>query len=90
MKKEIWLMTQESKVDGDIFFNVIPCETEAAAKVEMEKKVRTLMNKSPYIEYTNRSLDFIVEKTKKSYYIEDICNPYYEYIRIEKKEIVTI
>jgi len=86
--EKIWLMTQESKVDGDIFFNVIPCATEEAAKAEMEKEIRTLMNKSPYIEYTNRSLDFIREETETSYYIEDTCDAYYEYIRIEKKEIV--
>ena len=88
MEKEIWLMTQESKVDGDIFFNVIPCATEEAAKAEMEKEIRILMNESHYIAYTDRPLDFIREETETSYYIEDTCDAYYEYIRIEKKEIV--
>ena len=86
--EKIWLMTQESKVDGYIFFNVIPCATEEAAKAEMKKEIRVLMNESHYMAYTDRPLDFIREETETSYYIEDTCDAYYEDIRIVEKEIV--
>ena len=104
MKKEIWLMTQESNVDGEINFNVIPCATEEAAKAEMEKEIRTLITECyHYIRFSDK-LDSIlektdgsyyiedtfIEKTENSFYIEDTCDDYYEDIRIEKKEIVTI
>jgi len=104
MKKEIWLMTQKSNVDGEIMFNVIPCATKEAAKAEMEKEIRTLITESYHYVGFSDKLDSILEKTKNSFYIEDTfidktensfyiedtCDDYYEDIRIDKREIVTI
>ena len=87
MIEKIWLVTQESKVDGQIMFNVVPCISEETAKKVMQDEIRTLLNESHFIAFMDRPDDFILEQTETSYYIEDTCDDYYEDINIEEKEI---
>ena len=85
--KKIWLVTQESNVDGEIMFNAIPCASEETAKKVMQDEISTLLNESHFIAFIDRPDDFIIEQTETSYYIEDSCDDYYENIIIEEKEI---
>ena len=87
MIEKIWLVTQESNVDGQIMFNVVPCISEETAKKVMQDEIRTLLNESHFIAFIDRPDDFILEQTETSYYIEDSCDDYYEDINIEEKEI---
>lgn len=87
MIEKIWLVTQESKVDGQIMFNVVPCISEETAKQVMQKEIETLINESHFISFIDRPDDFILEQTETSYYIEDTCDDYYEDINIEEKAI---
>jgi len=87
MIEKIWLVTQESNVDGQIMFNVVPCVSEETAKKVMQDEIRTLLNESHFIAFTDRPDDFILEQTETSYYIEDTCDDYYEDINIEEKQI---
>ena len=84
---KIWIVTQESKVDGQILFNVVPCASEETAKQVMQDEIKTLLNESHFIALVDRPDDFIVEQTEYSYYIEDTCDDYYEDINIVEKEI---
>lgn len=85
--KKIWLVTQESNVDGEIMFNAVPCASEETAKKVMQDEISTLLNESHFIAFIDRPDDFILEQTETSYYIEDTCDDYYEDINIEEKEI---
>ena len=85
--EKIWIVTQESKVDGQILFNVVPCASEETAKQVMQDEIKTLLNESHFIALVDRPDDFIVEQTEYSYYIEDTCDDYYEDINIVEKEI---
>ena len=85
--EKIWIVTQESKVDGQILFNVVPCASEETAKQVMQDEIKTLLNESHFIALVDRPDDFIVEQTEYSYYIEDTCDDYYEDINIVGKEI---
>ena len=87
MIEKIWLVTQESNVDGQIMFNVVPCISEETAKKVMQEEIMTLLNESHFIAFIDRPDDFILEQTGASYYIEDTCDDYYEDINIEEKEI---
>jgi len=87
MIEKIWLVTQESKVNGEILFNVVPCISEETAKEVMREEITTLLNESHFVTYIDRPDDFILEKTETSFYIEDTCDDYYEDIRIEEKAI---
>jgi len=87
MIEKIWLVTQESNVDGQIMFNVVPCVSEETAKKVMQDEIRTLLNESHFIAFIDRPDDFILEQTETSYYIEDTCDDYYEDINIEEKQI---
>ena len=87
MIEKIWLVTQESNVDGQIMFNVVPCVSEETAKKVMQDEIRTLLNESHFIAFIDRPDDFVLEQTETSYYIEDTCDDYYEDINIEEKEI---
>ena len=87
MIEKIWLVTQESNVDGEIMFNVVPCISEETAKKVMQDEIKTLLNESHFIAFIDRPDDFILEQTETSYYIEDTCDDYYEDINIEEKQI---
>jgi len=87
MIEKIWLVTQESKVNGEILFNVVPCISEETAKEVMREEITTLLNESHFLAYIDRPDDFILEQTETSYYIEDTYDDYYEDIRIEEKKI---
>lgn len=87
MIEKIYLVIQESKVDGEIMINVVPCISAETAKQVMLEEIRTLLNESHFIGYVDRPDDFILEQTDTSYYIEDTCDDYYEDIRIEEKPI---
>lgn len=88
--KEIWLVIQESEVAGQLYFNVVPCASEEAAKQVMLEEVSTLMNEGHFIAYIDRPYDFKLKQTETSYCIEDTLDAYYEDIRIEKREITTL
>lgn len=87
MIEKIWLITQESNVNGEILFNAVPCISEETAKEVMRKEITTLLNESHFVTYIDRPDDFILVKTETSFYIEDTCDDYYEDIRIEEKAI---
>lgn len=87
MIERIWLVTQESNVDGEILSNVVPCVSKETAKEIMDKEIQTLMNEGHYTDYKKWPNDFILEQTEDSFYIKDTCDDYYEDIRIEEKQI---
>ena len=87
MIEKIWLVIQESNVNGEILLNVVPCISKETAKEVMDNEIHTLMNEGHYTDYKEWPNDFVVEQTEESYYIKDNCDDYYEDIRIEEKEI---
>ena len=84
---DIWILIQESNVDGQIITNAIPCLTEDDAKSELEREKKTIMKE--YNHYSGRDInDFIVEDNVTSWLIKDPCDDYYEYMNIVKKTLV--
>ena len=86
--QKVYIVQQESNVDGEVLFNAVPCVSEETAKKLMQDEIRTLLNESHFIAFIDRPDDFILEQTDTSYYIEDTCDDYYEDIRIIEKIIV--
>ena len=89
--KSIWIVTQESNVDGEILFNVTPCATEEVAKKVLEQlKKETLSNGhfSHYEELLGTDEEYeVYDDNDYEFYIDDPYDDYYECIRIEEKEI---
>jgi len=87
--EKIWLVKQESNVDGELFFNVVPCASLDAAKKVMLEKKRTIFESLRYIGYKDNPEDYCVEETELSFYIHVNCDDYYENIKIEEKGIIS-
>lgn len=85
--EKIYIVQQESNVDGEILFNVVPCATLEKAKEVMKEEINTLLNESHFKCFHDREDDFILDKTETSFYIEDTCDDYYEDINIYEKLI---
>ncbi len=89
---KIWLVTQESNVDGEILFNVTPCATEEVAKKVFEQlKKETLSNGhfGDYNDLLGTDDEYEVYEDKEGeFFIDDPCDEYYEFIQIEEKEIL--
>lgn len=84
---KVYLVKQESNVDGEILFNVAPCSSLENAKKVMEIEIATLLADGHYKVSEANSEDFSIEQAENSYYIRDLYDDYYEYITIEEKEI---
>ena len=85
--KKIWLVTQESNVDGQILFNVVPCASKKKAQAVMKEEINTLLSEGHFKDVFSWEDGFTFEETKTSWYISDEFDDYYEHINIEEKEI---
>ena len=85
---KIYLVKQESNVDGEILFNVVPCISKETAKKIMDEEIHTLMNEGHYVDYKEWPNDFIIEQTDTHFFIKDNVDDYYEEINIEEKELI--
>lgn len=89
--QKVWIVQQESNVDGEIIINSVPCATlEAARKVLQDEKDTILQDSPHYDHYTPEELEeeFEIEEDDDSWYINDPCDDYYEDIKIIEKNIV--
>ena len=85
---KIWIVTQESNVDGEILFNVTPCETEEVArKVFGQLKEETLSN-GHFMDYEEKTDEYeVYTDNDHEFYIDDPYDDYYELIRVYEKEV---
>lgn len=94
--EKVWLVKQESCVDGERLFNVELCASKETAKKVMALKVERLLNEGhfstarPYMEgkADMDDCDFEWENdVEGQFHISDHWHDYYEDIEIEEKEI---
>jgi hypothetical protein len=88
---KIWLVTQESNVDGEIFFNVTPCATKEVAKKvfeQLKKEILTNGHFRDYEELLGTDEEYkVYEGNEDEFYIDDTYDDYYELVRVYEKEI---
>lgn len=87
----IFNLIQESNVDGEIIVNVIPCASIELAQKAMDKEIATLISESPRyknLNINNPNDDFIVERSERNTFIKMVNDDYYEYFRIDEKELI--
>lgn len=85
-----YMVTQESNVDGEMLFNVIPCTSMEAAKAVLAQEKETILNESyHFANLTEDDMECMeVEEDDERFYINDTTDDYYEDIRIEVKNIM--
>ena len=88
---KVWVMTQESCVDGEVHFNVVVCDSEETAKAQMQKEIDWLKNESIHFrDFDKEGEDFEVEQEDCRFFLNDPCDDYYEEIIVDEKEITTL
>ena len=97
--EKIYLVKQESNVDGEFHFNVVPCKDMETAKRVLAEEVNTLLAESPKYKDAKSWIDgddtlnyddcpYSWENDKDdAFYISCTCDDYHELITIEEKEI---
>ena len=92
--EKVWIVLQESNVDGEILLNVTPCADYETAKSVMDEEIDTLLSEGKYegldldeIE-NGEEEDYTLERDDKSFYLSCEYDDYYEHIDIMEKEIV--
>ena len=89
--QKVYIVQQESNVDGELIINAVPCTTiEAARKMLQAMKIIVLHESPHYMGRSKSELDdeFEIEESDDSWYINDPCDDYYEDIKIIEKIIV--
>lgn len=85
---KIWVVTQESDVDGEILFNVTPCETEEVAKKVFEQLKEETLSNGHFMDYEEKTDEYeVYTDNDHEFYIDDPYDDYYELIRVYEKEV---
>ena len=89
--EKIWLVTQESMVNGEILFNVVPCNSFEKAKSIFDEEINAIFNEDNHFgghtAEEREELFDIEQEEDKSFFIFDPCDDYYESILMYEKEI---
>jgi len=88
--QRVYMVIQESNVDGEILFNAVPCMSMETAKAVLAQEKHTILHESYH--FSNLTEDDMeemeVEEDEERFYINDPSDDYYEDIRIEVKNIM--
>lgn len=88
---KVWIMTQESNVDGDVNYNVVVCDSEQTALSLMEREKKWIAEESHHFKgYDPNDESLEIEESKHRFFIMDECDDYYEEIIVDEKEITTL
>lgn len=86
----VWIVLQESCVDGEIIVNAVPCASLKAAKKVLQDEKNTILHETHH--FGNMTDDDMsemeIEEDEESFYINDPFDDYYENIKIVEKEVV--
>lgn len=88
--EKIWILTQESCVNGETLFNVIPCKDFKTAKEIMDNEIKTLLSERPYNFETEQELNeyCTIKREDEHFYIAlNYYDNYYEDLTIEEKQV---
>jgi hypothetical protein len=90
--QKVFVVIQESNVDGEIIINATPCRTLESARKVMCDEVITILRESHHFGWCKSvktaEENYEVERTNTSFYINDPCDDYHEDIKIEEKVIL--
>ena len=84
----VWIVVQESCVDGEILVNVVPCISKEVAKVVLKEQKETILKESYHFsKFSEEEIaeEFEVEESEDSFLIFDPNDTYYEDIKIVEK-----
>ena len=87
---KIWIVLQESNVDGELIIDATPCESLELAKEVLKEEKEYILNESfHYSRMSDEDMkEMEIEESDTSYYINDPCDDYYEDIKIIEKTII--
>lgn len=90
--KKIWLVTQESNVDGELYFNVTPCKNEKVAKRVFKDEIKNILTENKHYNKCPKEdleKEFDVEEDTDRYFIQDRTDDYYEELKVFEAKIVS-
>ena len=87
--QRVYMVIQESNVDGEMLFNAVPCTSMEAAKAVLADEKSAILNESHFSDLTEDDMEYMeVEEDEERFYINDTTDDYYEDIRIEVNSIM--
>ena len=89
--QKVYIVQQESNVDGELIIDAVPCSDLYTARRVLNMKKNIILHESRH--YTGCTKDeleenFEIEEGDDRWYINDPCDDYYEDIQIVEKIIV--
>lgn len=86
----VWIVQQESNVDGEIIINSVPCASIEAARKVLQDEKNTILHESHHFSgLTDDDMaEMEVEEDSDNFFINDPSDDYYEDIKIFDKILV--
>lgn len=90
MEKTIYMVCLESNVNGERWFDAIPCETQEKALEVLKEQRNWVLNESVHFSRMNEDErnECIMEDSDGRFYIDDSYDDYYEDYWIAEKKLV--
>ena len=90
MEKTIYMVYLESNINGERWFDAIPCETQEKALEVLKEERDWVLNESVHFSCMSEDErnECIMEDSDGRIYIDDSSDDYYEHYRIEEKKLV--
>ena len=85
---DIWLVKQESNVDGERIFSVTPCSSLEIAKEVMQKAIDIILSDGFFKGYKDGEDWASVERRENEFFISASYDSYDELIEIEKRKLL--
>lgn len=86
---KIYVLCLESNVDGNITFEVYPYSTLELAREALASVKKDLLNESIHFGGVDlQSDDYEVVDNEYRFYINDLCDDYYEDYKIKEKYLI--
>ena len=92
VEMKVYVVVQESCVDGDIITNATPCATIEAARKVIADEIETICKESPAykgLDIGNPSDKWLVDFSGGNIFIKVECDDYYEYFKIDEKVLIS-
>ena len=89
---KVYVVVQESCVEGEIITNATPCATIEAARKVIADEIETICKESltyKGLDIGNPSDKWLVDRSGDTIFIKVECDDYYEYFKIVEKTLIS-
>ena len=87
--EKIWMVSQESNVDGEIMFHVVPCASKETAQRVFENSKKEIMSEGHFSKLSDDDIKeyCFINEGENRFFINDETDDYYEDLYMYEEDV---